>query len=206
MVRYLSRSKLRSDARGIELATDRSVYQQGESVELRARFLDPQSLPTTDDGAKAIVEGPGGRRETVTLTRLAEAPSLFTGRVSQLTTGSYHAWLAEPTPAMPTAEERTNGPSNAAVPSTDFRVEVSAGELRDRVFRRADLLEAAKESRGAYYPFWEAEKFLKEIPRGRAVPVSSEIRVPVWNRWELLVLLCALLATEWITRKRAGLV
>jgi uncharacterized membrane protein len=206
MVRYLSRSKLRSDARGIELASDRTVYQQGESVELRARFLDPQSLPATDDGARAIVEGPGGRREAVTLTRLREAPNLFTGRISQLTAGSYHAWLAEPPPVTIGAGSQEEGARSPAVASTDFRVEVAASELRDRNFRRADLQEAARGSRGTYYSFQEAERFLDEVPRGRAVPVSSEMLIPLWNRWELLVLLASLLAAEWIIRKRLGLV
>ena len=203
MIRYLSRSKLRSGAHGIELATDRNVYQQGDAVELRARFFDPQSTPVTDDGATAIIEGPSGRRETVTLTRLAEAPSLFTGRVSRLTAGSYHAWLAEPAPRK-LPDENTD--DDSTVPSTDFRVEVSESELRDRASRQADLVAAAKLSRGVYYPFWEAERFLEEVPQGREVPVSSEILVPIWNRWELLVLFVGLLAAEWITRKRMGLV
>jgi uncharacterized membrane protein len=206
MVRYLSRSKLRSDARGIELASDRTVYQQGESVELRARFLDPQSLPASDDGARAIVEGPGGRRESVPLTRLREAPNLFTGRISQLTAGSYHAWLAEPPPVAADSPLPEGGATAPTVASTDFRVEVAASELRDRRFRRADLQEAARGSRGTFYAFHQAEQFLDEVPRGRAVPVSSEMLIPLWNRWELLVLLAGLLAAEWIIRKRLGLV
>jgi hypothetical protein len=45
-----------------------------------------------------------------------------------------------------------------------------------------------------------------EVPPGRTVPISSEMSLPLWNRWEFLLLLTALLAMEWISRKRAGLV
>jgi hypothetical protein len=207
MVRYLSRSKLRGAGDGIELTTDRSVYQQGEPVEIRARFLNPQSVPVDDEGAEVVVEGPGGRREVVTLARVPEAPMLFSGRVSQLPAGAWHAWLSRPTPAAPVDPEGEESPGpSSEIPRTDFRIELSESELRDRVFRESDLVEAARASRGVYYPFWQVGQFLNEIPRGRAVPVSSELKVPLWNRWELLFLLTGLLATEWILRKRAGLV
>ena len=91
------------------------------------------------------------------------------------------------------------------VPCVRFQVEFPAGEMREPACDRAELVEAAQRSRGAYYPFWEAERFLSEVPPGRAVPISSEISIPLWNRWELLLLLTALLAAEWMTRKRAGL-
>src|SRR5690606_11643001 len=134
--------------------------------------------PATDDGARAIIEGPGGRRERVTLTRLREAPNLFTGRISQLPAGSYHAWLAEPPPPAIAAGSQEDESKAPKVASTDFRVEVAASELRDRNFRRADLQQAARGSRGTYYSFDEAERFLDEVPRGRAVPVSSEMLIP----------------------------
>ena len=210
MVRYLSRSKLRGGARGMELVSDRSVYSQGESVELRLRVLDPTSRPREGVNPTVVVEGPRGRRESVTLTPQPQSPLIFSGRVSSLPAGRYHAWLSMPagSDASPPVGG-SEGSSLAAgedVPSVDFRVEVPAGELRERAYQAAELVAAARKSRGTYYPFWEAERFLSEVPPGRTVPVSSEISLPLWNRWELLLLLTALLAAEWISRKRAGLV
>ncbi len=210
MVRYLSRSKLRGGAGGMELVTDRSVVPQGESVELRLRVLDPASRPAEGVLPEVVVEGPRGRRETVTLSPQPESPLIFSGRISSLPAGRYHAWLATPArgeaPATDGASDGSSAPVGEGVPSVDFRVEVPAGELRVRAFQAAELVSAARKSHGTYYPFWEAERFLSEVPPGQTVAVSSEISVPLWNRWELLMLLAALLAAEWISRKRAGLV
>lgn len=210
MVRYLSRSKLREGAQGMELASDRSVYPQGDTVELQLRVLDPASRPGDSVNPQVVVEGPRGSRQTVTLSPQPQSPLIFTGRISSLPTGRYHAWLSMPIGAGAVSEggDSSSSPKEptAAVPSADFRIEEAAGELRERTFQAAELIEAAQKSHGAYYPFWEAERFLLEVPPGRTVPISSEISIPLWNRWELLLLLTALLAAEWVSRKRAGLV
>jgi uncharacterized membrane protein len=204
MIRYLSRSKLRSNAQGIELAVDRSLYEQGDTVEITARFLDVRTTPVTNAGIEAVIEGPSGFRESVDLTRRRGAPDLFVGRISGLVAGSYHAWLSESASTTTDGVEQASPP--AEVPSTDFRVEISEGEIRDRVFQRTELAAAAKRSHGSDYGFWEADRLLEEIPHGRAVPISNEILFPLWNRWESLVLLALLLASEWIFRKRSGLI
>ena len=204
MIRYLSRSKLRSNAQGIDLTVDRSLYEQGDVVEITARFLDVVTTPVADDGPEAVIEGPGGYRKSVDLTRRPESPHLFSGRISGLVAGSYHVWLSGTTTAESGEEDEDSAPTG--VPSTDFRVEISEGELRDRVFQSAELTAAAKRSRGVDYRFWEAERLLAEIPKGRAVPVSKEIQFPLWNRWEMLLLLALLLTAEWISRKRVGLI
>jgi hypothetical protein len=209
MVRYLSRSKLRGGARGLELTTNRSVYQQGESVELQLRALDPASKPREGIAPTVVVEGPRSLRETVTLSPVPQTPLLYSGRLSPLTAGRYHAWLSTPSANTPSTETGdAEDPSQAdreAVPGADFHVEVSPGEMRVRAYQPAELVEAAERSHGTYYPFWEAEQFLSEVPQGRAVPISSENSFPLWNRWELLLLLSGLLAIEWILRKRSGL-
>ena len=57
-----------------------------------------------------------------------------------------------------------------------------AGELQVQAFQAAELVEADEKSRGTYYPFWEAEKFLKEAPPGRGVPVFTIGDQPIARR------------------------
>ncbi len=204
MVRYLSRSKLRGSAQGLELVTDRRVYQPGDTIELQLRVLDPESRPRDGVVPEVVIEGPRGRQETVGLTAVPQSPLLYRGRFSSLPPGAYQARLK--TPSTDRGKASASDGVQRAVPTVDFRVEVAAGELQVQAFDAAELVEAAEKSRGTYYPFWEAERFLREAPPGRAVPVSTELSIPLWNRWEVLLLLVGLLTTEWICRKRVGLV
>lgn len=204
MIRYLSRSKLRGGDRGLELVSDRRVYSPGEAVELHLRILDPGSGFADGTTPQVVVEGPGGRRESVALAVQPLSPMLLMGRVSGLPAGRYHAWLSTPARRGISSDDPTE--ERSSVPSVDFRVEDASGELQLRDYQAAELVEAAQKSRGTYYPFWEAQRFLSEVPPGRSVPISSEHMVSLWNRWELLVLFAGLLAVEWISRKRCGLV
>ncbi|MEZ6053521.1 MAG: VWA domain-containing protein [Planctomycetaceae bacterium] len=204
MVRYLSRSKLRGSEQGLELVTNRSVYQQGDAIELQLRVLDPASRPLEGVVPEVLIEGPQGRQDSVRLTPVPQSPLLYRGQLSSLPEGTYQARLAT-TLADDSAIPGASGAQSLG-PSVDFRVESDTGELQKRTFEAAELVEAAEKSRGTYYPFWEAERFLEEVPPGRAVPISTELSIPLWNRWEALLLLVGLLTTEWVCRKRVGLV
>ncbi len=213
LMRYLSRSRLRVEGQTIELTTDRSGYQPGESVEVRVRFFDQSLIPGNSGAVAVVVEGPGGLRERVVLTPLNEAPFLFTGRLPRLGVGDYRAWLAEPVfgaPAVdlapPAAGANSAGAAPAVIPSVTFQVEVPEGELQNRRFQQADLVQAARISQGSYAPFWQVEQLIAALPPGKPVPISAETAIPLWNRWEVLLGLVLLLTVEWIFRKRSGLV
>jgi hypothetical protein len=46
---------------------------------------------------------------------------------------------------------------------------------------------------------------LDDLPPGRQVPVESLPPLPLWNQWPLLLLFLVLLVTEWVLRKRKGM-
>jgi hypothetical protein len=192
-IRYLSRSKLIGKDRAAELVTDRAVYQRGDTVQLRIRFLDERSAPAAKDGVSVMVESRTGTQERVRLSRLPEAPAVFEGSVSRLPDGSYHAWAVAPS-------------FGEAPPATDFRIEAPQRELEKRSLDRADLVQTTKLSHGRYYSLAEADVLPDEIPAGRPVPLKSLDPIPIWNRWELLLLFALLLTAEWILRKRYRLI
>jgi hypothetical protein len=125
----------------------------------------------------------------VTLSRLPEAPSVFEGLFRPAQDGSYHAWVVAPS-------------FGEAPPAADFRVESPERELAKRSLDRADLALTAKLTHGRYYSLAEAARLPGDIPRGRPVPLVSQEPIPLWNRWELLMLFSVLLTGEWILRKR----
>ncbi|MCH7988785.1 MAG: VWA domain-containing protein [Planctomycetes bacterium] len=192
-IRYLSRSKLLGTEGTAELTTDRLVYQRGDAVQLRLRFLNETLAPVGRSGVAVMVERRGGSSQKVELTRRPHLPMVFEGRLNRATDGAYHAFVVEPSfPKMP--------------PSADFRVEAPLQELQRRRLDRRELSLAAKISRGRSYTLEDVHKLPDQIPAGRPIPLESGEPVSIWNRWELMFLFTILLLAEWILRKRCRLV
>jgi len=192
-IRYLSRSKLLGAEGTAELVTDRLLYQRGDPVQLRLRFISEQLAPVGRNGVAVMVERRGGIQHRVELTRLPHSPMVFEGRFHQAAEGAYHAFAVEP--SFPTTP-----------PSTNFRVETPYQELQKRRLDQQELVQTAKISRGRSYTLATVNNLPNQIPRGQAVPLESGEPIPFWNRWELMILFSLLLLAEWLLRKRCRLV
>jgi hypothetical protein len=192
-IRLLSRSRLVGRDRAAELTTDRLVYKRGESVELRLRFLDQPAAPLENDGVTVMVEQRGSVQLPVKLSRLPRATTVFQGRFTPTSAGSFHAWVV-----APSFQEHP--------PSADFRVEAPQLELSRRGLDRADLMQAAKSTRGKYYAFADARQLPNDIPAGHPIPLETKDPIPLWNRWEFLLLFALVLTAEWLLRKRCRLI
>ena len=193
MIRYLCRSKLSDSGAGADLVTDRREYQQGEPVVLRVRFDDPRRAPAADDGVTVVVEQEGRQMQRVKLRRSAAGQALFQGTVPRPSVGEYHAWLAVPS-------------MEGVAPSADFRVVAPPGEFERIEMDAVALRRAAERTGGRFYTFETARRLIRDLPKGRQVPVESLPPVPLWNRWFVLLLFLMLLVTEWILRKWGDMV
>ena len=192
-IRYLSRGRLIGKDRTAELSVDQLVYQRGQPVTLRVRFVDEKFLPADPGGVTVMIERKGEGRIPVKLTRLREAPTMYEGQLARLSDGSYHAWISQPA-------------FNEAPPSTDFRIEAPLRELQRRGMDKTDLQLAARQSNGRYYSLDGVDTLPGEIPPGTPIPLQTDNPLPLWNRWEVLSLFSLLLTTEWMLRKRWRLV
>ncbi|HVW02928.1 MAG TPA: VWA domain-containing protein, partial [Planctomycetaceae bacterium] len=151
VIRYLCRSRLLGKDRTAELTTDRAVYQRGDPVYLRVRFLDDRAAPQTDDGVTVMLERPGDPQRKVKLARLPQAPTVFEGQVPPIPDGSYHAWIA--TPAF-----------SESPPSKDFRVESPLREKQSLSMDFTELNQVADRTRGRYYSFADADALPRDLP------------------------------------------
>lgn len=192
-VRYLSRGRLIGKDRTAELTVDQLVYQRGQPATLRVKFVDEKFIPQDSDGVSVIIERKGAGRQTVKLSRLRDLPTAYEGQLARLAEGTYHGWVSQPA-------------FNEAPPSVDFRVEVPQRELLRRGMDKADLQQAATVTHGRLYSLDDIERLPSEIPRGTPVPLETDEPIPLWNRWELLVLVTSLLTAEWLLRKRWKLI
>jgi uncharacterized membrane protein len=192
-VRYLCRSRLLGGMRGAELTSDRTTYDRGDAVQLRLRFVDGRLLPTDRATVTVAVERRGGRTESVTLQSSEQTPAVFEATLTHLQPGTYRAWLAEPA-------------LGETPPATDFAVELPRRELQQRSADLPDLNRAGQLSGGATIRFDDVDELFSRLPLGQSVPVANAELFPIWSRFEGLLLLVALLAAEWLLRKRARLV
>ncbi len=192
-IRYLSRSKLLGKDRTAELSTDREEYPRGEPVRLRVRFFDERLAPAADDGVVVISSGKGTRTAVLTLRRSSANRGVFEGVLTRPAVGSYHAWVA-----TPTLEGRA--------PADDF--------LRRRPGRRvradADGRSRVEESRqrNARRRFTRCPtptNCCGICPKAGRCLFESLAPIVLWNKWPLVLLFLGLMITEWIWRKRRGL-
>jgi hypothetical protein len=191
-IRYLARSKLRDQDSSAELTADRREYRRGEPVRLRVQFFDERNAPFEDDGVQLVIERPGQKNRTLTLRRNPTSRGVFEGVVPDAADGAYHVRMV--TPAL-----------SGGAPAVDFTVIAPPGEFKDVQFNMAELQAAANLTKGRYYTLATADRILDDLPEGRQVPIESLEPVVLWNKWPLVFLFAGLLVTEWIVRKRNGL-
>ena len=139
-----------------------------------------------------VLETEGSRQRHIRLTRDATHRGIFEGTVSNLPDGEYTVWLA--TPVL------DDGP----VPAS-FTVEAPPGEKARLEMDASDLKKAARISSGKFYTIENANRLPQDLPEGRQVRIKSLPPRPVWNSSLLATLFVAMLAGEWLLRKKTGL-
>lgn len=189
-IRFLARGKL-NQGRGAQLTTDRREYRRGDVAQLRARFFDPRVAPAGDE-VVVMIDAPGQDRRRVTLRRNPSAEGVFEASLTDLAEGQYEVLMAEPqVPGTP--------------PSTRFSVIVPPGEFARPEMDAAALAAAAEATHGKFFTIANADRLLAELPAGRRVPIENLPPIPIWNRWWLLTAFLGCITTEWILRKRKGM-
>ncbi len=191
MIRFLGRAKLGEDQSTI-LSVDQERYEWGETVRMRAEFIDDREAPADTDEAVALLEDDRGRQQRVNLIRTATSRGQFAASVDGLAVGNYRAWIAEPVP-------------DGEPPACNFSVLSSNRELQHLTVDERDLRLAAARSGGHFFRLEDAAQLARELPAGKAVRVESLEPIQVWNSWRTAALFVALLTSEWLLRRWLGM-
>jgi hypothetical protein len=190
MVRFLARGEL-SSGRGAQLTADRREYRRGDEVQLRARFLDPKLAPA-NDLVTLWIDSPGQARRRISLHRSPAATGVFEGTVVDLNEGQYEVVMSQP--QMP-----------GDPPTTRFVVVALPGELARLEMDAAALAAAAETTRGMFYTIENADQVPADLPAGRRVPLENLPPVSLWNQWWMLAAFLTCITSEWILRRRKGM-
>ena len=140
----------------------------------------------------ATFEDSEGNQTTIVLRRDAANRNLFEARESNLSAGDYQVRLA--TPVL-----------DKQPPGRQFSIESHTSEQATMQMNASDLAEAARITGGRFYTIASAARLPRDLPNGEHVHIESLPPEPIWNSSWLAGLFIALIATEWILRKRAGL-
>lgn len=183
-IRYLSRARLLSSHSGWELSSNRRSYAPGEPVQLIASRQTIGADDRPPERVSISFEGPGGSRRSIELERIP-GKTQWASELQPQEPGRYRAVL-----------------DGHDVASTTFRVDDTPAEFLERHARRSELASAAGQTGGRSYTIADAHRLPQHLPRGSAIPLNAQTRVPLWSRPEALLLFVLVLSAEWVLRKR----
>lgn len=177
------------------IATDRFEYQPGDAPEIRVRLRDANDAPVAGATVDAVLSRDGQIVATAALS-LDDGPrGTYRGRAQSLPPGRYDVGV------------RAGGMDSRQLTAT---TPIWVAPDRSREWSRlsidqANLKTIAAQNGGRYLPadqISELPRLLESISNGRRI----ETDIAIWQTWWWFAVILAVLATEWLLRKIAGLV
>ncbi|MEO6710197.1 MAG: hypothetical protein ABI054_06975, partial [Planctomycetota bacterium] len=191
-VRWLALGRLKSGDRRFRVEVARASYTLGERAVVEARVLDEDFRPASVAKQEVVWSDPEGRETHLDLPMVPGRNGIYRATLDADRLGSYRVWIE-------------NG--GARVASADFEVVLPSLENQDPSPDPGLLREIAAMTGGKAVELEKLRELLAQFPGGeeRREPISSRLD-DVWDRWGTLWIALALLATEWVLRKRWELV
>jgi hypothetical protein len=190
VLRTMTPRELPGENRLVKLTVDRDQYLPGERVVLRARALTPTYHPLRASSLAARLTRDDGTRADVRMSPMPGRPGVYLTEWTPPRPGRYRA-------AVQAADGR-------AAAEAEFEVEDTSPERRDPELNRDLLQRVARSSGGAYLELTELDRLPPRIPDRSERRVTRTER-PLWDAPLPLALFSLFLVSEWLLRKRAGL-
>jgi hypothetical protein len=198
LARWAAANKVSSGNEFVRFGPERPDIELGQDANLRARWIGPflKRFPKLKAHAEFFRKGdpPGKSFTKVELAPLTGNPLLHEGKAVSLPAGEYRVAL--------TTDNADLGPK--PVEASLYVHDRPSQELSDLSANRDLLTQIADVSGGRLF----LPDQLRELPKLFKTfdgNVSLYEEKPLWDRWPWLVLLFALMTTEWVIRKMNGL-
>lgn len=191
-IRWVALGRLKSGDRRVQLDAEQSSFDLDERIALEARVLDEDFRPSEKPAVEARLQDPDGTVKPFTLVRVTDRPGLYRASFDVERPGVYSAWIE--------SESRR-------VASTEFEVVLPSRENADPTPDPESMTALASLTRGRAVHVARIRDLAQEFPGGEEhrEPISAELR-DAWDRFGTLFLALAILAVEWVLRKRFEMV
>jgi uncharacterized membrane protein len=184
-----------SDTPGhVSASTRKPVLSDEGRVVLRAEVRDKTFQAASDARVEARILGPAGLTETVDLALRPGEPGVYSGEWNAPNPGSYAAEITA-----------RRGDEEIGRDSVMFRREDGVAENFRTGQNRELLQKLATETGGDYYTPVQARKLAKQISYSEAGISVRETR-DLWDMPAVFLLALLLLASEWLLRRKWGIV
>lgn len=189
-LRALAPLRLSGGNVSLHLEPDRSRYEPGQTVVLRAEVRAASPLPKARVQARVTL--PDGQQLPLDFAPNAAEPGTYTARFTPTAPGQHKV------AASVAAEEKVVADTLIA-----FDVEASNAELDHPRINEAALRRIAHDTGGSFLSrtdpgTWRALANLEKVPVARVETVD------LWNRFVLLILLAVLMGADWLLRLLRG--
>jgi hypothetical protein len=194
LVDRVGRSKALGGRYPFTLSTDKSAYQPGDRVVLRAEWIQAaaESLPPSE--LKGEVEGPDGQPVAIELEPVADKEGTLSTTIPVDEPGPY---LVRITSAATVGEESAMRPATLT-----FRVQPRSQEFDKPALDRALLDDVTRAAGGRVFTLSDYRD-LPEAFKIKRVQRVLEYRDELWDAPVLFGLLVMLLTSEWVLRKKS---
>ena len=186
----------REDDRPVRVEPVREAFAGNESVSFTGQVYDESMNPVDDASVEVNVRAPDGTRYPYSMNAVGNGRYVLD--VGSLPEGGYEY----------TAEATRDG----AALGTDqgqFAVGALTLEFRNTRANAALMRQIAQRSGGAFFTVEQAAELPVQLARSDSFTprsITNEREVKLWHASGFLIAIIALLAAEWILRKRRGMV
>ncbi len=201
MIRWVTAEQLGSGTDVLRMSTDKNRYNPKEPVEVTVWLKDQTGRPLA---GQALQIGARTLEEEVESAELASDPDVagrYFGTLENLPPGAYEVVVSGSVVDELMAASEDKSPIKTMIT-------VDAGDNLEMLDTRCDrtLLEQVSEiTGGQVVPPTAIAEVLQLASLSPEVNESVQ-RTPLWNRWSNLWIVLGCLVTEWIVRKKKGLV
>ncbi len=199
VMRWATSDKIGGGTEFVKLGTDRTRYEPGQPVRVRAKLVLRDYSPLETEGAWVNVYRGGKPVRRGRLEYVEGSPGIHEIRLQGLPGGVYRAEL-ECEEARPLLDSE-----DVDTVATEFSVDPAVPDEQVELSVDMDLLRRlASETGGVCARAHEAARVLDAL--GEKVEHTVEYRqILLWNSWAMLGVIVALATGEWLLRKKVGL-
>lgn len=201
VVRYLASGRLERRNDLVELTVDRTLIEIGDRVRVQLRVHDAELQPTVTDEQPVYLRDAKGEAQRRILRPVPGEPGLYQASFTMAADGAFSFLVFT-----------NNNPADTVLAREDVLVRVPDKERADSSQDAVALARIAEASHGVdnsgrYAFIGDADGLASDFAERKSYETREDTRTrPVWDTiWSLLTVL-AVLAAEWLLRKRARLV